>query len=101
VAKLYFQSSYFLCRHCHGLSYASQSEARHDRLIRRRNKLLNSLSPGAIGYGAEPPRPKGMWQKTYEARLEEIRRLEAEAEGIFMALHMEGLFEGSLDDLLS
>jgi hypothetical protein len=101
VGKLYLRGRYFCCRHCHGLAYSSQSEARHDRLIRRRNKLLNSLSPGAIGYGVEPPRPKGMWQKTYEARLEEIRRLEAEAEGIFMALHVTGLIEGSLNDLLS
>jgi hypothetical protein len=42
-----------------------------------------------------------MHERTYEARIAEIRRLEAEAEGIFMALHLKGLFEGLLDDLLS
>jgi hypothetical protein len=31
-----------------------------------------------------PPRPKGMWSRTYEARLQEIWRLEAEADAAFM-----------------
>jgi hypothetical protein len=83
-AKLYLQGGYFLCRHCHGLCYASQSEARHDRLLRRRNKLLRSLNPGGA-FTLDPPRPKGMWQRTYEARLAEIRRLENEADTAFMS----------------
>ena len=63
--------------------YASQSEPRHDRLLRRRNKLSDSLSRGNR-FDVFPPRPKGMWRRTYEARLKEIWRLEEEAEIAFM-----------------
>ena len=85
MAKLYLRSRYFLCRHCHQLAYSSQSEARHDRLLRRRNKLSARLNPGADRLEVLPPRPKGMWRTTYETRLEEIFRLEEEAEAEFVA----------------
>ena len=83
VAKLYLKDRRFLCRHCQQLVYASQSEPRHDRLLRRRNKLSDSLSRGNR-FDLFPPRPKGMWRRTYEARLKEIWRLEEEAETAFM-----------------
>ena len=83
VAKLYQRGRYFLCGTCHQLAYQSQSEDRHDRLLRRRNKLSARLSPtGKVD--VFPPRPKGMWQNTYEARLQEIWRLEEEADAAFV-----------------
>jgi len=98
VANLYLRRRYFLCRHCETLCYASQSEARHDRLLRRRNKLMDSLSPKGGPFDLEPPRPKGMWHSTYEARLQEMRRLEAEAEVAFLDYLGGDLSEGSTED---
>lgn len=83
VGKLYQRGRWFACRHCHQLAYQSQSETRHDRLLRRRNKLSARLSP-AGEVDIFPPRPKGMWQSTYEARLQEIWRLEEEADAAFV-----------------
>ncbi len=37
VAKLHASGRYFLCRHCHRLAYASQSEDTWDRAFRRAN----------------------------------------------------------------
>jgi hypothetical protein len=57
---------YFLCRHCYKVAYTSQSEPRYDRMLRRANKLRTALGgePGTAYFIA--PKPKGMWQQTYE-----------------------------------
>jgi hypothetical protein len=67
VAKLYGPGRrYFLCRHCYRLAYASQSQDGLGRLRRRANKASQRLG-GDSGSNAEfPPRPKGMWRRTYE-----------------------------------
>ncbi len=72
VGKLYSGGKLFLCRHCYQLGYASQSEARHSRLLHRANKLRMALGgePGTAYYIA--PKPKGMWQRTYQRMRNEI-----------------------------
>ncbi len=45
VAKLYGAGHYFLCRHCYGLTYSSQSENDYDRKLRRANKFRTRLGP--------------------------------------------------------
>ena len=83
VAKLYGPGRYFLCRHCNSLSQASQSEGALDRAFRRGNKIRLRLGgyPGLVA--PFPPRPKGMWRKTYER----LRERSTEAEN----LALEGL----------
>src|SRR4051794_3324525 len=57
VAKLYQGGRYFLCRHCYGLAYASQREARMDRDLRKANKIRVRLG-GDPGMAARfPDRP--------------------------------------------
>ncbi len=75
VAKLY-GGRLFLCRHCHNLSYYSQSEEPRDRHLRKANKKRMALGgePGTDEW--LPERPKGMWHRTYEREIGAI--LEAE-----------------------
>jgi hypothetical protein len=66
VAKLYGAGTYFLCRRCYRLAYASQREDRYDRASRRANNIRMRLG-GEPGTAASfPDRPKGMHHKTYE-----------------------------------
>ena len=65
VAKLYADGRYFLCRHCNNLTYSCQSEDALSRALRRSNKIRLRLG-GQVGMRSDfPPRPKGMWWRTY------------------------------------
>lgn len=78
VAKLYLGQRYFVCRHCLGLAYASQSEAPMHRHNRRANKIRMALG-GEPGTGSLPPRkPKGMHWRTYWRKMDAIEAADAE-----------------------
>ena len=85
VGKLFAGGRYFLCRHCYSVSYGSQSEERYDRMLRRANKLRMALGgePGTANWIA--PKPKGMWQRTYDQKLTEIEWCEKQADHLFIA----------------
>jgi hypothetical protein len=85
VGKLFAGGRYFLCRHCYNIAYSSQSEARHDRMLRRANKLRAALGgePGMAHWIA--PKPKGMWQRTYQSKRCEIEWSEDQANCHFIA----------------
>ena len=89
VVKLYGAGRDFLCRHCSGLSYASQSEDRFDRAHRRANKIRMRLGgePRSTFKAMLPPgRPKGMHHATYERLMNQM--LEAEDVAIEGLLRM-------------
>lgn len=86
VGTLFFAGRYFLCRHCQNVAYASQSETPLDRTHRRRDKLLRDAFGEQTGYyGGIPPRPKGMWYRTYTRKLDAIGEADAAAAQAFGA----------------
>lgn len=94
VTKLLLQEKFFLCRRCHQLTYASQSEGTFDRLLRRANKLKVRLG-GEPGLRSPiPPRPKGMWRRTYARLRSEAFETDQSAYEIF-ALREVRLLERS------
>ena len=80
VGKLFLNGRYFLCRHCHRLAYASQSETRLDRQFRRRDKLRLAIGAEPGCFGRIPPRPKGMWRRTYQRQRGEIFQADVRAD---------------------
>jgi len=99
VAKLY-GGTYFACRHCHNLTYASRSESPHDRLLRRANnkRLRLGGEPGVDEIIAR--RPKGMWHQTYKREIEEILRAEAQADALFSGWLLSKFGTANLADIL-
>ena len=85
VGKLFSGGRYFLCRHCYNVAYTSQSEPRYDRMLRRANKLRMVLGgePGTAHWIA--PKPKGMWQRTYQRKRWEIQWCEDQANRLFIS----------------
>jgi hypothetical protein len=84
VAKLFKGGRYFLCRHCYSVAYASQSEDNASRMLSRANSLRMALGgePGTAHWIA--PKPKGMWQRTYEKHCSEIEWFEYQADHHFI-----------------
>jgi hypothetical protein len=80
VTKLYGPGRYFLCRLCYSLANTSQSENVFDSSPRRANKIRERLGSD-LGMAAEfPPKPKGMWRRTYERLREQAFHAEMRAD---------------------
>jgi hypothetical protein len=80
VTKLYGPGRYFVCRHCYRLAYASQSEDAQRRSMRRANKIRQRLGGNAGTASPLPPKPKGMWRRTYERLREQALDAEERAD---------------------
>ncbi len=65
VAKLYLRRRYFLCRHCHDLTYASRQETGSLGALRKCQRIRRKLGGSANTTEPFPERPKGMHLKTY------------------------------------
>lgn len=65
VAILYMGGRNFLCRHCHGLAYASQRETWSDRSMRRARKIRQRFGGGVSLLDPFPPKPKWIRWNTY------------------------------------
>lgn len=92
VVKLYGADRFFLCRHCYRLAYASQGEDDLDRMRRRARKVRNRLGGSDNMLVPFPPKPKGMWTRTYD-------RLRTKA--LAAEFHADMLFEDKAAGLLA
>jgi hypothetical protein len=90
MAKLYLAGPYVRCRQCCGLIYPSQQEDRAYRAMRRAHKIQERLG-GRPGFAYPfPPKPKGMYWRTY--RRWEAKAQEAEWQCWETAAEKFGLF---------
>lgn len=90
VAKLYLKGRYFLCQHCHDLTYLSQQEARRHAPLRRCQKIRQKLGGTANMTAPLPRKPKGMHLKTYLRLLGEYEKAYEEYSRE-MVMHLERL----------
>lgn len=84
VTKLHSLGGVFLCRHCHGLAYACQSERTWDRKARRADKLRMRLGGEPGIFRPFPPRPRGMWWRTYQRLATKAEAAASAAEYAFL-----------------
>ena len=65
VAKIFLRGGHFLCRHCHGLAYPSQTVTLGDRPLNRAQKIRMRLGGSGNMMEPFPWKPKGMHWRTY------------------------------------
>lgn len=76
VTKLYYLKGRIVCRQCTGAAYRSQSQTPFNRNLRRGSKIRIRLGGSRSALDPVPPRPKGMWWRTYMRLHYECRRSE-------------------------
>ena len=65
VLVLYGAGKYFLCRHCHRLTYSSQQENFADRMMSKARKIRTRMDKNNCLFDQFPLKPKYMHWKTY------------------------------------
>ena len=72
VRKLYLPpgAKCYECRHCHNLSYVSRNDGKYGALFKAQAIRMRLGGSPSI-YDPFPPKPKGMWSKTYRRLLEQ------------------------------
>lgn len=76
VAVLYAPGRYFLCRHCHDLSYQSRRDNAMYRALHKAQSIQERLGGSANMTEPFPERPKGMHHETYRRLCEEHEEAE-------------------------
>lgn len=92
VAKLYLPNGgkIFASRQAYGLAYRSQRERAHERALTQAQNIRTNLGGSSSLFEPFPPRPKGMWQRTYRRlRLEGLDAEWRSWEGVGRRLGIE------------
>jgi hypothetical protein len=77
VCTLYHLYGRVACRHCNGLWYAVQRTSSTARKFLTRRKIRRKLGDyGQIPSARLPPRPRGMWRRTYARHCAALERIE-------------------------
>ena len=79
VAKLYLRGRYFLCRHCHDLTYASRQQSSALNAAERKCRRIRGKLGGSLRVDEPfPGRPKRMHLRTYLRLFEEYEKAHEE-----------------------
>jgi hypothetical protein len=79
VAKLYLRGRYFLCRHCHDLTYASRQQRSALKVAERKCRRIRRKLGGSLSVDEPfPRRPKRMHPRTYLRLFEEYEKAHEE-----------------------
>ena len=77
VCKLYYLNMRLVCRKCEGLWYASQRTSSKGRKFLAKRKLRRKLGDyGQLWAVDIPPKPRGMWRRTYARHCAALARIE-------------------------
>jgi hypothetical protein len=77
VCLLYHLNGRVACRHCHDLWYAAQRISSAARKYVTRRKIRRKLGDyGQIPSARLPPKPRGMWRRTYARHCGALVRIE-------------------------
>jgi hypothetical protein len=85
VCTLYHLDGRVACRHCNGLWYAAQRTSSTARKFLTKRKIRRKLGDyGQVPSARLPPKPRGMWRRTYARHCAALARIERRS---FFNLH--------------
>jgi hypothetical protein len=77
VCALYYLEPRLACRRCNGLWYATQRTSSYGRKALAKRKIRRKLGDyGQLWATKFPPKPRGMWRRTYARRCAALARIE-------------------------
>ena len=77
VCMLYYLEPRLACRRCHNLWYAAQRISSTARKFLTKRKIRRKLGDyGQIQSARLPPKPRGMWRRTYARHCAALARIE-------------------------
>jgi hypothetical protein len=77
VCVLYYLEPRLACRRCNGLWYAAQRTSSTARKFLTKRKIRRKLGDyGQISSARLPPKPRGMWRRTYSRHCAALARIE-------------------------
>jgi hypothetical protein len=82
VCVLYHLDSRLACRRCNGLWYAAQRVSNYGRKAQAKKRIRRKLGDYGQLWAAEyPPKPRGMWRRTYARHCASLERIERKMGG--------------------
>jgi hypothetical protein len=77
VCMLYYLEPRLACRRCNTLWYAAQRTSSYGRKAMTKRKIRRKLGDyGQLWAAKYPPKPRGMWQRTYKRQCAALERIE-------------------------